>query len=1350
MKKFVLCLLLLALAGAAYVVVNWSSAPQFTLEEGYHYLYDGKSLAGWRTIGGEATFAAEGEDIVGRRGPGENTFLRTDKTYGDFSLKMQMRWDEPGNSGVLFRAQQRTVAGDPDGDGDAGGSEQRTGRAYGYQFELDDSERAWSGGIYDEARRGWLASLADKPEVRAAIRPDDWNDIEIEARGARIRTWINGVLAADIIDGLDAQGFIALQVHQGDTGVMRWRRIRLKELPAMAKAGDSLLAAAEWRLENIDDLEITQAGMAGALPDGEFWLTARRQFSDAMVRMTVPACDAPTTIQLRYLADDSGNGSNKNSGASFAEVKIYADRAEGRLVTAAGEQVSEPVSLENAAQHRVVAVMMGGSITLTVDEVDALRVSGTGLPERGQLRIQPARCGDDFHITDLDWFSLSDSSGEPVFYQTLDNKPAPVLSPEEAQAAFSIAPGFEIELVAAEPLVGEPVAMAWDEYGRIYVVEMRGYMPDAYGTGSEEPVGQIVRLEDIDGDGRMDTSEVFLGGLVNPRAVAVVNEGVLVGEPPNLWLCELPARDALCENKRRIGSYGTNLADTNVEHMENGLRQGLDNWLYNSKSARSLRIENGELVEREGVDRGQWGITQDNVGRLLYNHNATWIQADFFAAEDLVQPGSQLYPEGLGVNLTDPAEVFSVRVNPGVNRAYLEGTLRKDGRLLYATGVSGLVSYRGDQFPDAYHSDVFVPEVAGNVVAQFDINEQGMALTAAQRLYDDEKWGTRDFLASTDERFRPVDAMNGPDGALYVIDMYRGIVQDVEFMTDELREQVFQRGLETPIGMGRIWRVRHTEGKAGRGFPELASASNEELVAALASPNGWVRDTAQRLLLAREGDLTTPLGNLAMTAMASDDYTVAALHAVWTLQGRGELQREQVMALANSGRLPLQLQVLRAGHSLLQVADLLQLHRALQDAAGASLPEEGLTQTIDAAHAEALSMQLAFALGDHAIDASVREALAQLLIAELASPYVRQAVVRAASGQELAFLQELLASGQLAQSSEGAQQALAALASGAYRSLRGDLTSGETANPQLLELLALAASRSGEFAWQQLAMLRGMEDIAISMDFVPAKLAAAPPIFADGSVGEDDPLWAGRMAARVSFTWPGDELAAGIKPLSPAQLEALALGEKFYPQCAACHGSNGAGVAGLAPPLAGASWVTGPPEWLARIILQGLTGPVNVKGETYNGMMPPHGHLKELDDITLAGLMTYMRRNWGNKADPVSVETVAAIRAASADRSQPWTVAELEAVAVDRGFKRFEGEFVLSFITLTFEEKPDGLYISVPMYGGGKMEQVNATTFTAQGGGESGKIEFVVEPNGVVNSLILHRKGEKIRAQRKP
>ena len=318
MKKFLLLSLLVAIAGVAYFVLQPAPEPAFTLEDGYHYLYDGETLAGWHSVGGESTFDAEGEDIVGYHGPGANTFLRTDKSYGDFSLKMQMRWDESGNSGVMFRANQRGT----------------DGRVYGYQFELDDSDRSWSGGIYDEARRGWLADLADKPEVRAVIRRDDWNDIEIEARGARIKTWINGVLAADIVDGLDAEGFIALQVHEGDKGVMRWRRIRLKELPGMAIPGDSLLAPDEWRTGSSGSLAFTETSISGELPPGDFWLTARRQFNEAMVSMTVPACDQPTIIRMRYLAADSG------AQPSFAEVKIYADRAEGRVVTAAGEQLS--------------------------------------------------------------------------------------------------------------------------------------------------------------------------------------------------------------------------------------------------------------------------------------------------------------------------------------------------------------------------------------------------------------------------------------------------------------------------------------------------------------------------------------------------------------------------------------------------------------------------------------------------------------------------------------------------------------------------------------------------------------------------------------------------------------------------------------------------------------------------------------------------------------------------------------------------------------------------------------------------------------------------------------------------
>ncbi len=555
--------------------------------------------------------------------------------------------------------------------------------------------------------------------------------------------------------------------------------------------------------------------------------------------------------------------------------------------------------------------------------------------------------------------------------------------------------------------------------------------------------------------------------------------------------------------------------------------------------------------------------------------------------------------------------------------------------------------------------------------------------------------------------------------------MYRGIIQDDHFMTDELREQVFQRGLEGPIGLGRIWRVRHTGGSAGREFPDLGSAGGAELVTALQHPNGWVRDTAQRLLLDRVGDHAPALADIA----AGED-SIAALHAIWTLEGRGELERDLVMELVTSGDPHRQLQALRAGRGQLGAADMLALHQALEDAP------------------EPLAMQLAFALGDHSGDPAVRSALGAITTAQLASPYVRQAVVRAVSGQELAFLEEYFDTGQPDQASAPAKALLKALAESAYRSLRQDLIDPHSANPELLELLALIESR-GDIAWQQVALLQGVQRVSRTKGFVPAHLDGPPPIFADGSIGEDSPLWTARLAARVAFTWPGDEIALGIKPLSPSQLAAVAQGEAFYPACAACHGESGEGIAGLAPPLAGAEWVTGPPEWLARIILQGMTGPVEAAGQSFDGVMPPHGHLAELDDMTLAGLMTYMRRSWGNKANPVSVQTVSAIRADSADREQPWTAPELKAVPYDRGFKRFEGKFGVSFVTFTVTAKPDGLHLSVPMYGSGIMDELTPTTFRAAAGGEDVEIEFVVEEGGAVNSLILHRKGEEIRVERK-
>ena len=200
LRKFLACTTLIAITGCGS-----ASKP----------LFNGRNLDGWAKVGGGATYTVEHGEIVGTRGPGPNTFLRTTDMYDDFTLELEFRWDQAINSGVQFRSRQR--------EGDE--------RVTGYQCELDHSDRRWTGGIYDEAGRGWLAPLKDDPAAMAAVTSIyEWNTLRVEAVGNRLRTWVNGVPCADLMDKQDAEGFIALQVHgSADPGQVRWRRIRLTE-----------------------------------------------------------------------------------------------------------------------------------------------------------------------------------------------------------------------------------------------------------------------------------------------------------------------------------------------------------------------------------------------------------------------------------------------------------------------------------------------------------------------------------------------------------------------------------------------------------------------------------------------------------------------------------------------------------------------------------------------------------------------------------------------------------------------------------------------------------------------------------------------------------------------------------------------------------------------------------------------------------------------------------------------------------------------------------------------------------------------------------------------------------------
>src|SRR4051812_44268227 len=177
-----------------------------------------------------------------------------------------------------------------------------------------------------------------------------------------------------------------------------------------------------------------------------------------------------------------------------------------------------------------------------------------------------------------------------------------------------------MELVAAELMVEEPIALTFDPDGRIYVVELRAYMPDMAGTGELDPIGRIKLLESTKRDGHYDKATVLLDKLIIPRAVGLAGDGVLVAEPPTVWFCRDTNNDGVADEKTAVFTdFGKR--DPNPEHMANGLTRMLDNWYYNADWNARFRYARGKFLREGDVTRGQWGIAQDDTGRLFFNSN---------------------------------------------------------------------------------------------------------------------------------------------------------------------------------------------------------------------------------------------------------------------------------------------------------------------------------------------------------------------------------------------------------------------------------------------------------------------------------------------------------------------------------------------------------------------------------------------------------------------------------------------------------------------------------------------------------------------------------------------------------
>ncbi|MFB5944455.1 PVC-type heme-binding CxxCH protein [Albibacterium profundi] len=463
-------------------------------------------------------------------------------------------------------------------------------------------------------------------------------------------------------------------------------------------------------------------------------------------------------------------------------------------------------------------------------------------------------------------------------------KYAPPLSPGDALRTMVVEEGFDVMLVASEPLVNSPIAMSFDNDGRLWVLEMTSFMPDVEGEGEKAPTSKIVILEDRDSDGDYDERKVFLDSLVLPRAMSFVGDGILVAEPPYLWYYDIEDDQPI--NKQLVDSAYA--SGENVEHQSNGLLRGLDNWIYNSNHDKRYRLVDGEWRVEKTHLRGQWGVTKDNYGHLYYNNNSQNLLGDYFFPS-LGSNNNNLHRvAGYNERIVRNNRVFPIRQTTGINRGYQTGMLDSNLRLVNFTAASGPVIYRGDLLGEDFKNNAFVGEPSANLIKRNTLSREG------NKVVGEQAYEGREFLASYDERFRPVTLYNGPDGALYVVDMYRGILQHKLYITEYLRKEINQRDLDAPITYGRIYKIIPEGSKPS---PVKISHKPKDLLKLLGHANGWARDRAQQLIVDRR--LMQLVPDLKENVKEASD-PLLRIHSLWTLEGLGALEPEDVMTLLES------------------------------------------------------------------------------------------------------------------------------------------------------------------------------------------------------------------------------------------------------------------------------------------------------------------------------------------------------------------------------------------------------------------------------------------------------------------
>jgi len=521
------------------------------------------------------------------------------------------------------------------------------------------------------------------------------------------------------------------------------------------------------------------------------------------------------------------------------------------------------------------------------------------------LQLLTPPCGHDFPTETRETaYKFLDAALEHRPARTLDFSAelprVPPLEPPQALSSIETLPGFEAQLVAAEPLVVDPVAVAFDERSRLYVVEMIDYSEQ-----ETERLGRVRLLTDDDGDGRYERSVVFADGFSWPTAVACYDGGVFVGAAPDVYYLKDSDHDGRADVRTTVF---TGFGRGNVQGLFNSFRWGWDGRIYGAASSsggdvvrpgapndppvtlrgRDFSFDPRTLALRSESGGAQHGMSFDEWGRRFVCSNSDHCQAvlyddRYFARNpQLPVPGPRqsIADDGgqapvFRISPVEPWRIVRTRLRvSGETPGVVEGGGRAAG---YFTGATGITIYTGDAYPDEYRGLAFIGDVGSNIVHRKRITPQGVGFTATRLDTETE------FLRSKDIWFRPAQFANAPDGCLQILDVYREVIEHPKSLPPQIKQHL---DLTSGRDRGRLYRVV-PQGVELRGPVDLSRLENVELVRRLEHPNGWHRETAHRLLVERGmaggAGIVDGIADAARKLCESSASPLGRLNALWIL-----------------------------------------------------------------------------------------------------------------------------------------------------------------------------------------------------------------------------------------------------------------------------------------------------------------------------------------------------------------------------------------------------------------------------------------------------------------------------------